>query len=67
MWAKLIEKFDKYPSQQKVVKKLLQLGLKVENDKIYCDDVEINVSSLAKTLKTDRRVVLSTIKNIQND
>ena len=61
-------KFEKYPSQQKVIKKLLELGLKVgENNKIYCHDVEINISSLAKSINTDRRVVISTIENILND
>lgn len=68
MWKNTIEKFNKYPSQQKVIKKLLKLGLKVgENNKIYCNDVEINISSLAKSIGTDRRVVISTIENILED
>lgn len=68
MWKKTIEKFEKYPSQQKVVLKLLQLGLNVtENKKICCGDVEINMSSLAKSINTDRRVIVSTIENILND
>lgn len=68
MWKNTLENFNKYPSQQKVVIKLLQLGLKIgENKKIYCDDVEINMSSLAKSLNTDRRVVVSTIDNILNN
>lgn len=68
MWKKTIDKFDKYPSQQKVIRKLLKLGLQVgENKKIYCHDVEINISSLAKSINTDRRVVISTINNILED
>lgn len=68
MWNDIIEKFDKYPSQQKVIKKLLKLGLKVDdNRKVYCNDVEINISSLAKSIDTDRRVVVSTIGNILKD
>lgn len=68
MWTKIIEKFNKYPSQQKVIIKLVQLGLKITEDKkIYCKDVEINISSLAKTLNTDRRVVTSTVENILKD
>ena len=56
MWKKIMNKFDKYPSQKKVIKKMLQLGLKVgEDKKIYCNDVEINVSSLSKSIETDRR------------
>lgn len=68
MWKNIIEKFNKYPSQQKIIKKILELGLRVdENKKIYCKDVEINISSLAKSVDTDRRVVTSTIENILND
>lgn len=68
MWKKTIEKFNNYPSQQKVIKKLLKLGLQVrENKKIYCHDVEINISSLAKSINTDRRVVISTVNNILKD
>lgn len=68
MWKETIEKFDKYPSQQKVVKKVLQLGLRIgEDKKIYSHDVEINMSSLAKSLNTDRRVIISTIENILKD
>lgn len=68
MWNNILKKFDKYPSQQKVIRKLLELGLRVDQDKkIYCKDVEINISSLAKTIETDRRVITSTIDNILKD
>ncbi|HIJ14862.1 MAG TPA: amino acid-binding protein [Methanosphaera sp.] len=68
MWKKFFNKFDNYPSQKKVARKLLQLGLKVgENKKVYCNDVEINISSLAKSIDTDRRVVSATIENILSD
>lgn len=68
MWKDILEKFDKYPSQQKIIRKMLELGLKVDEDKkIYCKDVEINISSLAKSVDTDRRVVTSTIGNILKD
>lgn len=68
MWTTTIQKFDKYPSQQKVIMKLLKLGLRIsENKKVYCGDVEINMSSLAKSIGTDRRVIVSTIENILKD
>ena len=68
MWKDILEKFDKYPSQQKIIRKMLELGLKVDEDKkIYCKDVEINISSLEKSVDTDRRVVTSTIENILKD
>lgn len=68
MWKTAIDKFSKYPSQQKVIKKMLKLGLKVgETNKVYCHDVEINISSLAKSIGTDRRVVVATVQNILKD
>ncbi|WP_455644990.1 amino acid-binding protein [Methanosphaera sp.] len=68
MWTDILEKFNKYPSQKKVVLKILELGLRIGDDKkIYSKDVEVNISSLAKSLDTDRRVVTSTINNILSD
>lgn len=68
MWKNIIEKFNKYPSQQKIIKKILELGLCVDEDKkLYSKDVEINISSLAKSVGTDRRVVTKTIENILAD
>ena len=68
MWKTIYQKFDNYPSQQKVIRKLLLLGLKIgENNKVYCGDVEVNMSSLAKSINTDRRVIISTINNILAD
>ena len=68
MWKITEEKFNKYPSQHKVAKKILELGLCVKEDKkVYCGDVEINLSSLARSIQTDRRVITSTIDTILND
>ncbi len=68
MWKLTEEKFNKYPSQLKVAKKILELGLCVgEDNKIYCGNVEINLSSLARSLDIDRRVINSTIDTILKD
>ena len=51
------------PHNKKLLKKILELGLCVNEDKkLYCKDVEINISSLAKSVGTDRRVVTKTIE-----
>ncbi|MCD7781751.1 MAG: ACT domain-containing protein [Methanosphaera sp.] len=68
MWSDIIHKFSKYPAQQKVVSKILELGLNVgEDHKLYCNDVEVNISSLAKSIDADRRAVTSTINTILCD
>lgn len=72
MWNYIRENFRKYPSQTKVLRKLISLGLSVKKDhegtpKIYCDDVEIKASALAFTLGVDRRAVLDVLSKIVRD
>ncbi len=72
MWDYIREKFRKYPSQTKVLRKLISLGLSVKKDhegtpKIYCDDVEVKASSLAMSLGVDRRAVLDILSKIVED
>ena len=48
MWEKLGEKFEKYPARMKVAKKMIELGLSLNEDgKIYCGNLKINDKSLA--------------------
>ncbi len=68
MWKKLDEKFNKYPARMKVAKKMIELGLSLnENGKIYCGNLKISDKSLANAACVDRRVIKSTIEIIQND
>ena len=68
MWKKLDEKFNKYPARMKVAKKMIELGLSLnENGKIYCGNLKISDKSLATAACVDRRVIKSTIEIIQND
>lgn len=72
MWGYIKEKFKKYPSQTKVLRKLIALGLSVKKDhegvpRIYCDDVEIKASALAFSLGVDRRAVLDILSKIVDD
>ncbi|MDR3063701.1 MAG: amino acid-binding protein, partial [Methanobrevibacter sp.] len=68
MWEKLNEKFKKYPAKMNVAKKMIELGLRLgEDHKIYCADLKINDSSLAKAANVDRRAIKSTIEIILED
>lgn len=71
MWKYIKDEFSKQPSQLKVVKKLVSIGLRVARDddaiKIFCDDIEIKPNSLAKALNVDRRVVVEVIEKIVRD
>ena len=64
---KIDEKFEKYPTQRKVVYNLLTLGLKIKNNKIFCGSIEISDSKFARAIGIDRKVVLSTVKALKKD
>ena len=67
MWDKIANYFEKYPSQAKVARYLLRYGLRIDRDHVYCGDVQIADSSLARAAGVDRRVVKSTIDTIKGD
>ena len=61
------EKFSKFHSQKLVVLKILEYGLRVDNGSILCNDVEVELKSLAKTCQVDTRAVKAAISNIESD
>ncbi len=63
----MLEKFGNYPAQLKVVKTMVELGLRVKEGKMYCADVELSSSSIARAIGADRRAVTSTIEAIEED
>lgn len=71
MWKYIKDEFSKQPSQLKVVKKLVSIGLSVvkseDGPKIFCDNIEIKPNSLAKALEVDRRVVVEVLEKIVRD
>ena len=68
MWSTVNDKFKKYPARKAVAFKMLELGLRVdENSKIYCGDLKISDSALANSVNVDRRVIKSTINVILKD
>jgi len=72
MWDQISGKFIRNPSQQKVVKKMISIGLNVEMDmerklRIYCDGIEIKPNSIAEAINVDRRVVVETLRKITED
>jgi predicted regulator of amino acid metabolism with ACT domain len=61
------EKFSKFPSQKTVILKLMEYGLEIKNGKIYCNDIEQDMSSVADSCRVDARVVKSAVENIERD
>lgn len=64
MWRKIYSTFRKFPAQQKVVEAMLSYGLSIKNGKIYCGDIELSISKMARALDVDRRVIVNTIETI---
>jgi len=67
MWDRIANYFDKYPSQAKVARYLLRYGLRIDKNQVYCGDVQIADSALARAAGVDRRVVKSTLETIRAD
>jgi hypothetical protein len=61
MWRNIAKYFNKYPKRKRVAQKLLEYGLQVKNNKIYCGEIELSNSKIARALNTDRRSIDYTI------
>lgn len=61
------EKFSKFHSQKLVILKILEYGLRIDNGKILCNDIEIELKSLARNCQVDSRAVKAAISNIESD
>jgi len=68
MWEKLNIKFKKYPARMRVAKKMVELGLRLGDDKkIYCGNLKISDKALANSADVDRRAIKATMEVIFND
>ena len=68
MWARINEKFKKYPARIRVAEKMIELGLSISDDgKIYCGNLKISDKALATAADVDRRAIKSTIDVIRED
>ena len=66
MWKKISKFFRGYPKRMNVAQKMLEYGLKVKNDKIYCGAIELSDSKIARALDIDRRSVTATVETINS-
>lgn len=63
MWKRILEYFADSPSQQKVIKFILENGFGIsKNGKAMVNNVEITASSISRSIHTDRRVVETALK-----
>jgi predicted regulator of amino acid metabolism with ACT domain len=68
LWSRIASFFKKHPERLKVVKALVENGLRINYDgKIYCNEIEIPAAKIADFAEVDRRTVYEAIKAIQEN
>jgi predicted regulator of amino acid metabolism with ACT domain len=68
LWSKISSKLQKYPSREKVVKLMVELGMSVdEKGRLSLGPVEVSHAKVAKAAGVDRRVVRETAKFLKDD
>jgi uncharacterized protein len=67
MWSHIEQHFKGYPTQAKIAQKMLEYGLKIKNNAIYCGDIELSASKIARAFSADRRAITSTIQTITKE
>ncbi len=67
MWHVLIDHFRRYPAQERVVKLMIHLGLRIHDGKIYAGGAEIADTAIGRAANVDRRIVQATVKTILAD
>lgn len=67
MWSAIAKRLEKYPQGLKVARVLVENGLCVKDGRIFCNNIEVSPTSVARVAKVDRRTVSNTIKTIQRD
>jgi uncharacterized protein len=67
MWQVLIEHFRRYPAQERVVRLMIEHGLRIHNNAICAGNIEIADTAIARAADVDRRIVRSTVETILAD
>jgi uncharacterized protein len=68
MWQEILNKFKRFPAQEKVIRLILQRGFQVNNQaRVVSGEIEIPHAQIAKELGVDRRVVDTTALAIRED
>jgi len=68
MWQEILNKFKRFPAQEKVIRLILQRGFQINDEaRVVSGQIEIPHAQLAKELDVDRRVVDTTAQAILED
>lgn len=64
MWKNLSKYFKGFPKRKIIAQKMLEYGLKVQDNHVYCGEIELSNSKIARALNLDRRAISATINII---
>jgi hypothetical protein len=67
MWRKILNKFERYPAQERVVRLILERGFQVKDGKVISGGIEIPHTHIAREVGVDRRVVDAAAHHISYD
>ncbi|HSD56532.1 MAG TPA: amino acid-binding protein [Methanotrichaceae archaeon] len=68
MWQDILNKFKRFPAQEKVIRLILQRGFQIsDRGRVVSGEIEIPHAQIAKELDVDRRVVDTTAMAIRED
>ena len=68
MWQEILDKFKRFPAQEKVIRLILQRGFQINDEaRVVSGQIEIPHAQIAKELDVDRRVVDTTAQAIRED
>jgi hypothetical protein len=68
MWQEILNKFKRFPAQEKVIRLILQRGFQVNDQaRVVSGEIEIPHAQIAKELGVDRRVVDTTALAVRDD
>ncbi|HEX2066199.1 MAG TPA: amino acid-binding protein [Candidatus Thermoplasmatota archaeon] len=67
MWQALIDHFRRYPAQERVVRLMIQNGLRIHGDAICAGPIEIADTAIGRAADVDHRIVRSTVETISQN
>lgn len=68
MWQEILNKFRRFPAQEKVIRLVLERGFQVnDHGRVVSGGIEIPHAQIARELDVDRRVVDTTASAIRED
>lgn len=67
MWAKFRSYFKGFPAQERVAQIMVLYGLRVHDGHVFCGEIKISDTAMARATSVDRRVVTATVQTIEKN